>query len=89
MAQQDSVNDRKSDTGKPAWLAPAVVLVVIGGLFAVGSKKKGAVENPLVDIAVLTVGVFAFAAVFRVLAVHLGSPGMSAFFGGSPDTATN
>jgi hypothetical protein len=51
-------------------------------------KKKEALENPIVDLVVITVGVFAFAAVFRVIAAQLGSPGMATFFGGSPDTPT-
>ncbi len=71
-----------SSSGPPAWAAPLVVLVLVGGLIALGSRKREAVENPLVDIAILTVGVFAFAAVFRFFAVKLGSPGLAVFFGG-------
>lgn len=77
-----------SGQAKPAWLAPVVVLVVIAVLTGAGMKKKEALENPIVDLVVITVGVFAFAAVFRVIAAQLGSPGMATFFGGSPDTPT-
>lgn len=73
---------------KPAWLAPVVVIVVIGILTGAGMKKKEALENPIVDLVVITIGVFAFAAIFRVLGAQLGSPGMSSFFGGSADVAS-
>ena len=66
---------------KPNWLAPAVVLILVVALVAIGRKKEEAVANPLVDIAILTIGVFAFAAAFRWIAVQLGSPGLAAFFG--------
>lgn len=84
QASQTTMQDADKGT-KPAWLAPVVVLVVIGGLVAIGNKKSEAVENPIVDLGIITVGVFAFAAVFRFLAGKLGSPGMASFFGG--DTA--
>ena len=87
--QASQTTEQKDRDSRPSWLAPVAVLVVILGLAAVGSKKRDAVENPLVDLAVLTVGVFAFAAVFRFAAVHLGSPGMASFFGGSADSPTN
>ena len=67
---------------KPAWLAPVVVVGVVIGLVIAGRKKEEAVANPLVDIAVLTVGVFAFAAAFRWMGAQLGSPGLATFFGG-------
>lgn len=66
---------------KPAWLAPVAILLVVVALVVIGRKKEEAVANPLVDIAVLTVGVFAFAAAFRWIAVQLGSPGLASFFG--------
>ena len=72
--------------GKPAWLAPAVVVLIIVAVVYGGKKKDEVAENPLVDFAVLTVGVFAFAAAFRFTAVKLGSPGLASFFGASATT---
>ncbi len=66
---------------KPNWLAPAVIVVIIIALVVGARQKKEIVENPLVDFAILTVGVFAFAAAFRWSAVKLGSPGLAQFFG--------
>ena len=74
---------------QPTWVAPVVVLAVVATLVAVGRKKAEAVENPLVDIAILTVGVFAFAAAFRFIAVKLGSPGLATFFGAPAQSPTN
>jgi hypothetical protein len=65
-----------------------VVIVVIAVLTGAGMKKKEALENPIVDLVVITIGVFAFAAVFRVLGAQLGAPGLTAFFGGSVDAAS-
>jgi hypothetical protein len=65
-----------------------VVIVVIAILGGISVKNKAVLENPIVDLIIITVGVFAFAAVFRVLGSQMGAPGMTAFFGGSPDTAT-
>jgi hypothetical protein len=73
--------------GKPAWLAPVVILVLIVVLGSAHMKKKEVLENPLMDLIIITIGVFAFAAVFRVLGAQMGAPGMVAFFGGSPDAA--
>lgn len=73
---------------KPAWLAPVVVIVIVAILTGAGMKKKEALENPIVDLVIITIGVFAFAAIFRVVGAQLGSPGMAAFFGGSPDVAS-
>jgi hypothetical protein len=66
---------------KPAWLAPTVVIVLVLALVYAGRKKEEAVENPIVDLAVITIGVFAFAAVFRLIATRLGAPGLATFFG--------
>lgn len=75
-------------TQRPAWLAPLVIVLVVITLIGVGRKRVEAVENPLVDLAILTVGVFAFAAVFRFLATQLGSPGLASFFGAPPTETT-
>ena len=72
---------------KPPWLLPAIILFVIVGIGVVGRKKEEAIENPLVDLAIITVGVFAFAAAFRYIGIKLGSPGFASFFGG-PTTST-
>jgi len=66
----------------PPWVAPAVVVGVVAALIIAGKKKEAAVANPLVDLAIITVGVFAFAAAFRWTGVKLGSPGLASFFGG-------
>lgn len=86
---QGSPASSTGSRGLPAWTAPVVILVVIVGLIAVGRKREEAVENPLVDLAIITVGVFAFAAAFRFLAVKMNAPGLAAFFGGSPHTDPN
>lgn len=84
-------NDQVSGTGqtnqstgvtRPPWVVPVVIVVVVGALIVGAKKNRDVVENPLVDFAVLTVGVFAFAAAFRFLAVKSGAPGLAAFFGG-------
>ena len=78
--------DSPDKTGRPKWLAPAVVILIVVAVVYGGKKKDEISENPLVDFAVLTVGVFAFAAVFRWSAVKLGSPGLASFFGASATT---
>jgi tellurite resistance protein TehA-like permease len=85
MATQTT--DASPTQAKPAWLAPVVIIVVIAVLAAGSTKKKEVLENPLMDLVVITIGVFAFAAVFRVIGGQLAAPGMVAFFGGSPDAA--
>lgn len=67
---------------KPAWLAPVLVLTLVLTLLLVGRKKEEAVENPIVDLAIITVAVFAFAALFRKLASMMDAPGLATFFGG-------
>jgi hypothetical protein len=64
-----------------------VIIVVIAVLAGAGMKKKEALENPIVDLVIITIGVFAFAAIFRVIGAQLGAPGMTAFFGGDVDAA--
>lgn len=79
------------DGGKrtvPAWTAPVIVVVAILSLALIGKKHDRAVENPLVDLIIITVGVFAFAALFRVFAFKLNNPGMASFFGASTPSAT-
>lgn len=66
---------------KPAWLAPIFVVSVVLALVLIGRKKEEAVENPLVDLAIITIAVFAFAAVFRKLAAMMDAPGLATFFG--------
>lgn len=77
---------------KPAWLAPVFVLSLVLAIVLIGRKKNEAVENPIVDLAVITVAVFAFAALFRKIAGAMDAPGLSAFFGGPvqphPDSNT-
>lgn len=80
-AMQGGNDKQPTAARKPPWLAPLVVLVFIVALAAIGSRKREAVENPVVDLLVITVGVFAFAAVFRVIGTKMGAPGMATFFG--------
>lgn len=88
MAQQ-TTQQAPAKTGTPAWVAPVAIVAIVITLIAVGRKKDEAVENPLVDLAVITVGVFAYAAVFRFLLTKLGAPGGAAFFGGQPAADAN
>lgn len=67
---------------KPAWLAPVIVLALVVTLVVIGKKKDEAVENPIVDAAIITVLVFAFAALFRKMFSLMDAPGAVAFFGG-------
>jgi hypothetical protein len=77
-------------TGKqlPPWSAPVAVVAVILGVGVVAKKHERAVENPLVDLVIITVGVFAFAAVFRVVAFKLNNPGLASFFGAPAQSIT-
>ncbi len=76
-----------SKPAKPPWLAPAIVVALIIVLALAGKKRDEVVQNPVVDFAILTFGVFAFAAVFRVAFTHLGAPGAAAFFSGGTTTS--
>lgn len=76
--------NNSTNNNRPAWLAPVAIVVVIVALVAISRKHDEAVENPLVDLALITVGVFAFAAAFRWGAHKLGSPGLATFFGQAP-----
>lgn len=73
--------DTDTTTGMPGWVAPVVIVAIIAVL-AVGSRKKDeVVENPVVELAILTTGVFAMGALLSVILYKLGSPGAAAFFG--------
>lgn len=78
-----SSNEQTSSkgTGLPAWVAPVAIAIVVAAIFFGGKKNDDIVENPLVDLAILTVGVFAFAAGFRWAATKLNAPGLATFFG--------
>ena len=77
---------------KPAWLAPVFVIAVVIAIYAMAQKKNEAANNPVVEGALLTVIVFAFAWLFRKVFHMLDAPGAVAFFGGplqpNPDHAT-
>ena len=83
MADMSATPERDASP-KPTWLAPVVIVVVVLALVLGAKKRKEVVENPLVDFAILTVGVFAFAAMFRWVATKLGSNGLASFFGAPP-----
>ena len=82
MAVVDPVPAALRGRGRPPGAVPAVVVILVGVVILAGRKNKDVVENPLVDFAVMTVGVFAFAAVFRFAAVKADAPGLARFFGG-------
>jgi hypothetical protein len=86
--QPSTTKNNGRGTNLPSWTVPAIVVAVIVGLIAIGRKKRGVVENPLVDLVIITVGVFAFAAVFRVIGIKFGNPGFASFFGASTPPAT-
>lgn len=86
---QNPTTDDKGAQAKPAWVLPVIVLAIVGALIAFGRKHDEVVENPIVDLAVITIGVFAFAAVYRVAAVKLGAPGAAVFFGAPATAPTN
>jgi Mn2+/Fe2+ NRAMP family transporter len=67
---------------KPAWFAPALIATLVVGIILLGKKDEKAVENPVIDLAIITIAVFAFAAVFRKVANMLDHPGLATFFGG-------
>lgn len=83
---QTTVEGTDQNTGgKPAWLVPTIIVVLIVAVLA-GARRRGeVVDNPIVGYAVLTVGVFAFAHAFAYLAAKGGSPGLAAFFGAPYD----
>lgn len=78
MAEQTSGTQGRN---VPTWVAPVAIIVVIVALVAGSRKNSDLIENPLVDLAILTVAVFAFAAGFRWIATKLGQPGLATFFG--------
>ena len=67
---------------KPAWLAPAIVLAIVLALLMASKKKDEVVENPLVDLAIISVAVAAFWAFYRWAFSLMDAPGAVAFFGG-------
>lgn len=81
MSGASLLPDADGRPAKPSWLAPAVIVGIVVAIVIAGKQKKELVENPLIDFAILTVGVFAFAAAFRWGAVKLGSNGLATFFG--------
>lgn len=86
------MDDEAHVSVKPAWLAPALIFTLVVGIILIGRKKEEAVENPVIDLAVITVAVFAFAAVFRKVGNMMDAPGLATFFGGPvqphPDHST-
>ena len=82
-------NPDGNEGAKPMWLAPAVIVAVVLALVVGGRKRSEVIENPLVDFAILTVGVFAFAAMFRWVGTKLGSNGLAQFFGAPASSANN
>lgn len=66
---------------KPAWLAPALIAVVVIGIVLVSRKKEEAKENALVDLVIISIAVAAIWAVMRKLFIALDAPGIATFFG--------
>jgi hypothetical protein len=87
MAYQSAKGDTSASSqpaGKPAWLAPAIVVAVVLVLWAGAKKRDEVVDNPVVELAILTVGVTAMAAALAVIFGKLGSPGAASFFRPAP-----
>ena len=80
--------DTPTQKTKPAWLAPLVIIIIIAAVLGWSTREKNAVDNPVVDLSIMTVGVFAFAAIFRWLGASLGAPGLASFFGAPAQTTT-
>lgn len=81
-------NNKSTTATTPPWLAPLAIILVILALIGVGRKHDEWLENPLVDLAIITIGVCAFSAVFRWGALKMGSPGLATFFGQAPTATT-
>lgn len=82
------MNKTKSGGSIPPWFLPVLVVLAVVAVVTVGRKRSRAIENPLVDLIIITVGVFAFAAVFRVVGYKLNNPGFATFFGAQAQTTT-
>lgn len=89
MSNRSNGDSSQAAQGAPTWLIPAVIILVIAVLVFGGRKNRDVVENPLVDFAVITIGVFAFAAAFRWLAVKGNQPGLASFFSAGTSTQQN
>lgn len=72
----------------PTWIGPALVVVVVAGVYLAAKKREEVAENPLVDILVLAIGVLAIAHIGKWLFTKTNSPGLAKFFtlGSSPDS---
>lgn len=68
-------------SSKPAWLAPALIAVVVLGIVLAARKKEEASENALVDLVIISVAVAAIWAVMRKIFIALDAPGIATFFG--------
>lgn len=77
--QADTGQQTQPSQGKPGWLAPALVILVVAVLYFGSRKREEVAENPLVDLLILTVGVLAFAHVIKFAGMKLGSPGLARF----------
>lgn len=84
--QPNSASGAKAQ--KPPWLFPVIILVAIVSVALIGRRKREAIENPLVDLVIIAVGVYAIGAVFRIGAIKFNNPGLAAFFGANPPAAT-
>jgi hypothetical protein len=89
MSNRSNGDASQQAQGAPTWLIPAVIILVVGILIFGGRKNRDVVENPLVDFAIITIGVFAFAAAFRWIAVKGNQPGLASFFSAGNTTQQN
>lgn len=80
MSNRANGNGSAQPQGAPGWVIPAVIIGVVALLVFGGRKNRDVIENPIVDFAIITIGVFAFAAAFRYLAVKGNQPGLASFF---------
>lgn len=77
---------KQASGGTKSWVFPLVLLVVVVGLFLGHRKHEEVTENPFVDLAIITVAVFAFAFLFRWAAAKFNQPGVATFFGAPVNT---
>lgn len=59
-----------------------IFIAVLAIIFIIIAKRKGpeGLDNPLIDLIIVTFGVFALSKIFYNVAGRLGSPGAQAFF---------
>lgn len=80
MATVSPIRQTATDHGPHMLILGLIIIVAL--ILTFGRKHEEVWDNALVDLVVVTVGVFAIAAVGRYAGSKAGVPGLSAFFGG-------